>query len=60
MKLCPNCLTWQMNIMHYCPNCYTVLPRNEVSSEDADDGNFDNLTEYDEHDGAATEPVGNL
>jgi predicted amidophosphoribosyltransferase len=40
MKLCPNCKTFQPNIDSYCSECGTELLRNEASSEDADEGKF--------------------
>lgn len=39
----------------HCPHCGAKL--NECSSEDANDGVFTDLTEYDSVDGAATEPI---
>ena len=40
MKLCPNCKTWQPNEYRFCPECCNELERNEVSSEDGNDGKF--------------------
>lgn len=40
MKWCPNCKTFQPNDKRYCPDCGVELERNEVSSEDASDGIF--------------------
>ncbi len=38
MKLCPICQTWHPNEYRFCPECGAELERNEVSSEDGDDG----------------------
>lgn len=38
MKRCPNCQEWHTNDTDVCPECGTELERNEVSSEDGDDG----------------------
>ena len=40
MKRCPTCRTWHPNDYRFCPDCRTELERNEMSSEDADDGVF--------------------
>lgn len=40
MKLCPNCKTFQPNEYRFCPECGNELESNEVSSEDGDDGIF--------------------
>lgn len=40
MKRCPIENTWHPNEYRYCPDCGTELERNEVSSEDGDDGLF--------------------
>lgn len=40
MKRCPICNEWHTNDTDICPECGTELERNEVSSEDGDDGCF--------------------
>ena len=40
MKRCPIENTWHPNEYRYCPDCGLELERNEVSSEDGDDGVF--------------------
>ena len=41
MKRCPICQTWHGNDEVTCPDCATELERNEVSSEDGSDGEFE-------------------
>ena len=40
MKRCPLHNTWHPNEYRFCPDCGQELERNEVSSEDGDDGVF--------------------
>jgi len=40
MKRCPIENTWHNNELSHCPDCGAELERNEVSSEDGDDGYF--------------------
>lgn len=41
MKLCPACGKYWENDLTRCQNCGESLPSNEASSEDADEGVFE-------------------